>query len=81
MPTLQIPAVSESRAVVFFPASHSPSSPVTKSPRVCQPRSDSKIFITGNVGHKRSTACGFDPRVDAEESWCLEKEKSYTKHI
>lgn len=61
-------------------ASYSPSSPVIKGLRICQSHSDSKIFIPGDVGHKRTTAWASGPR-STMESWCLERKKSCAKHI
>lgn len=56
MPALQIQSGNTIQAV-FFSAAYSPSLPVIKRLQICQPSSDSKIFITGDdVRGKRSTA-------------------------
>lgn len=65
-----------------FSASYSPSLLVIKSLWICQPSSDSKIFITGDdVRGKRNTAWVLDPRLNTE-SWFLGGKKNfYTKQI
>lgn len=77
MPALQIQSGNTIQAV-FFSAAYSPSLPVIKRLQICQPSSDSKIFITGDdVRGKRSTAWVLDPRLN-KENWCLEKKNHLT---
>lgn len=63
-----------------FSASYSPSLLVIKSLQICQPTSDSKIFITGDdVRGKKSTAWVLDLRLSIE-SWCVGKKKHLTQN-
>lgn len=79
MPTLQIQAVSEKLSWVSS-ASYSLSPPVIKGLQICQSYSDSKIFIPGDVEHKRGTAWALGPRLTME-SWRLAQKKSCAKDI
>lgn len=73
MPALQVRAGNETQAV-FFSASYSPSLLVIKSLQICQPSSDSKIFITGDdVRGKKEHSLSFRSQVEYRKLMCREK--------